>query len=70
MDIKDSSGKILLDGDTVMLTRTLKAKGVPKPMKQGTKIKNIRLTNNDYEVNCRINKTQMVIKTEYLKKIG
>jgi protein PhnA len=70
MDVKDNGGNILQDGDTVMLTRTLKAKGVPKPMKQGTKIKNIRLTNNDYEVNCKINKVQMVIKTEYLKKIG
>jgi protein PhnA len=65
---KDSTGKTLLDGDTVQLTRDLKVKGSSTNLKRGTAIKNIRLTNNSEEIECRIGKATIVLKTAYLKK--
>ena len=40
MEIKDSVGNILNDGDTVMISKTLKVKGMFKTLKIGDKIKN------------------------------
>ena len=42
MEIKDSVGNILNDGDTIVLTKTLKIKGMSKTLKRGDKIKNIK----------------------------
>ncbi len=68
IDTKDSTGKALENGDTVQLTRDLKVKGSSTNLKRGTAIKNIRLTNNSDEVECRIGKSTIVLRTEYLKK--
>lgn len=66
--VKDSNGNILNEGDAVQLTRDLKVKGSSLNLKRGTVIKNIRLTNSDQEVECRVGKAQLVLKTQYLKK--
>ena len=68
MDTKDSNGNILNDGDTVMLTRDLKIKGMTKTLKRGTKVKHIRLTNDTDLVECRVGKATVVLKTMFLKK--
>jgi protein PhnA len=68
MDTKDSVGNILKDGDTVMVNKDLKIKGMSKTIKRGTKVKNIRLTNNNQEVECRFGKSTVVLKTQFLKK--
>lgn len=68
MDTKDSVGNELLDGDTVTVTKDLKIKGMSKTIKRGTKVKNIRCTNNAQEVECRIGKSTVVLKTQFLKK--
>lgn len=70
MDIetKDSNGNIIKEGDAVQLIRDLKVKGTSKTLKRGTVIKNVRLTNSDSEVECRIGKAQIVLKTQFLKK--
>ena len=39
----DSNGTRLADGDTVRVIKDLKVKGAPKDIKQGTRVKNIRL---------------------------
>ena len=39
MEIKDSVGNILNDGDTIVLTKTLKIKGMSKTLKRRDKIK-------------------------------
>jgi protein PhnA len=41
--ILDSNGKELQDGDSVIVIKDLPVKGAPKPIKAGTKVKNIRL---------------------------
>ncbi|MEZ4809492.1 MAG: alkylphosphonate utilization protein [Allomuricauda sp.] len=68
MDTKDSNGIILEDGDNVHIIKDLKIKGMSKTLKRGNVIKNIRLTGNPQEVECRIGKAQIVLKTQFLKK--
>jgi len=68
MDTKDSVGNILNDGDTVTVNKDLKIKGMSKTIKRGTKVKNIRLTNNNQEIECRFGKSTVVLKTQFLKK--
>lgn len=68
METKDSNGNILEDGDNVHVTKDLKIKGMSKTLKRGNVIKNIRTTANHQEVECRVGKAQIVLKTQFLKK--
>ena len=68
MEVKDASGKILNDGDTVILSKDLKLKGTNTVIKRGTKVKNIRLTEDPAEIDCRVNKMSIVLRTEFVKK--
>ena len=47
METKDAVGNVLNDGDTVIISKTLK---------RGDKIKNIRLIDNSQNIECRIGK--------------
>jgi protein PhnA len=56
-------------GDTVMVIKDLKVKGTSVTLKQGAKIKNIRLTDSEEEVECNTDKVKgLVLRTEFLKK--
>lgn len=68
MEIKDANGNILTDGDTVKLIKDLKLKGTSTTIKRGTSVKNIRLTDNTGEIDCRVNKMNIVLRTEFVKK--
>lgn len=68
METKDSNGNLLEDGDSVHVTKDLKIKGMSKTLKRGEAIRNIKLTGNPKEVECRLGKSQIVLKTEFLKK--
>ena len=68
MEVKDSNGNILTDGDSVSVIKDLKVKGSSDVIKRGTMVKNIRLTDNAAEIDCRVNKTAMVLRTEFVKK--
>jgi len=68
MEVKDSNGKILEDGDTVTLSKDLKLKGTNTVIKRGTKVKNIKLTDDPAEIDCRVNKMSIVLRTEFVKK--
>ena len=68
MEVKDSNGNLLVDGDSVSVIKDLKIKGSSDVIKRGTMVKNIRLTDNPAEIDCRINKTAMVLRTEFVKK--
>lgn len=68
MEARDSNGNILEEGDAVMTVKDLKVKGMPKTLKRGEVIKHIRLTGNAEQVECRIGKSTVVLKTEFLKK--
>ncbi len=68
MEIKDSNGNILQEGDSVTLIKDLKVKGTSSTLKRGKVVKNIRLTDNPDEVEAKVDKVQMVLRTEFLKK--
>lgn len=67
-NVKDSNGNSLNDGDSVLLIKSLKVKGGGVTLKQGTLVKKIRLTDNDDEVDCRVDGMSIVLRTEFLKK--
>lgn len=67
--VKDSNGTLLQDGDSVTIIKDLKVKGTSATLKRGTLIKNIRLTDNDGEIECNAEKVKgLVLKTCFLKK--
>ncbi|ARN84943.1 alkylphosphonate utilization protein [Candidatus Nucleicultrix amoebiphila] len=69
MEVKDSNGNPLHDGDSVMLIKDLKVKGGGGlTLKRGTVVKNIRLTSSEDEIEFREGKSQIVLKTCFLKK--
>lgn len=71
MDIKvrDANGALLAEGDSVTLIKDLKVKGTSATLKRGTLIKNIRLTDNEGEIECNAEKVKgLVLKTCFLKK--
>ena len=67
---KCSNGKELSDGDTVLLTRDLDVKGSSLKLKQGTSIEKIKLTGDPLYIDCKIGKSKIAIKTEFVKKKG
>ncbi len=69
METKDSNGSLLADGDTVTLIKDLKVKSSSLVLKRGTVVKKIKLTDDTAEVDCRINGSSIVLKTEFLKKM-
>jgi protein PhnA len=64
--VKDAHGAVLADGDTVAVIKDLKVKGSSEVLKQGTKFKNIRLTDDPREIESG----KMVLKTEFIKKVS
>lgn len=69
MDVKDSNGTILAEGDSVKLIKDLKVRGSSSTLKRGTLVKNIRLTGDFEEIEGRVEKTVMVLKTMFLQKV-
>lgn len=68
--VKDANGNILQDGDTVTVIKDLKIKGTSLVVKVGTKVKNIRLTDGDHNIDCKIDGIgAMGLKSEFVKKI-
>lgn len=66
--IKDANGTPLADGDTVVLIKDLKVKGSTQVIKQGTKVKNIRLQEGDHDIACKVDGSSMNLKSEFVKK--
>ena len=68
--ILDANGNELQNGDTVIVIKDLPVKGAPKPLKAGTKVKNIRLTSGDHNISCKIEGFgAMALKSEFVKKV-
>lgn len=66
---RDSAGNVLQDGDSVTVIKDLKLKGGGGVVKQGTKVKNIRLVDSDHDIDCKIDGFgAMSLKTEFVKK--
>lgn len=67
--IKDANGNVLNDGDSVIVLKNLPVKGAPGPVKAGTKVKNIRLTDGDHNIDCKIDGFgAMALKSEFVRK--
>lgn len=67
--VKDANGAILQDGDTVTIIKDLKIKGSSSVVKVGTKVKNIRLVNDDHNIDCKVPGVgPMGLKSEFVKK--
>ncbi|EFY02804.1 zinc ribbon domain-containing protein YjdM [Streptococcus dysgalactiae] len=68
--VLDSNSVRLSDGDTITVIKDLKVKGAPKDLKQGTRVKNIRLVEGDHNIDCKIDGFgAMKLKSEFVKKI-
>jgi len=67
--VKDANGAILNDGDSVTVIKDLKVKGSSSVLKQGTKVKSIRLVDGDHNIDCKIDGFgAMKLKSEFVKK--
>ncbi len=68
--IKDANGNELYDGDSVVTIKNLPLKGTSQTIKAGTKIKKIKLTSGDHNIDCKIDGFGSVaLKSEFVKKV-
>lgn len=67
-ETRDSNGTTLNEGDSVQVIKDLKVKGSSITLKRGKLIKNIRLTADTDEVDCKVDGSNIVLKTCFLKK--
>ncbi len=68
MEVKDSNGNLLSEGDSVTVIKDLKVRGSSAVIKRGTKVKSIRLTDDEEEVEGKVEGSVMVLKACFLKK--
>ncbi|MEN9955318.1 MAG: hypothetical protein RLY34_125 [Actinomycetota bacterium] len=70
--VKDASGNVLADGDTVTIVKDLKVKGSSASVKVGTKIKNIRLISpvDGHDIDAKVDGFgSMYLKSSIVKKV-
>ncbi len=69
VEVRDSVGNLLADGDSVVLVKDLKVKGAGQTLKRGTVIRSIRLTGDPQEIDCRYEGIKgLVLRAEFVKK--
>ena len=68
IEVRDSNGTLLKEGDTVTVIKDLKVRGSSGIIKRGTTVKNIKLTDDPEEVEGKVEKQQMVLRACFLKK--
>ena len=68
LQVRDSNGILLSDGDSVILIKDLKLKGSSTVLKKGAKAKNIRLVQGDHEIDCRVDDVKVMLKAGFVKK--
>lgn len=67
--VMDSNGNELFDGDDVTVIKDLKVKGSSMVVKRGTRVRGIRLSDEDpTHVQGRVDGQTIFILTEFLKK--
>lgn len=65
---KDSNGTTLQEGDNVTLIKDLVVKGANFTAKRGTMVRGIHLTDNPLHIEGKVNGTQIVLVSAFLKK--
>lgn len=69
LKVLDSNGNELQNGDSVIVIKDMQVKGAPRALKAGTKVKNIRLTDEDHNIDCKIEGFgSMGLKSEFVRK--
>jgi len=70
IQVTDSNGTALSDGDTITVIKDLKVKGTSSVIKVGTKVKNIRVVGGDHDIDCKIPGIgPMKLKSKFVKKV-
>ncbi|AFJ43484.1 zinc ribbon domain-containing protein YjdM [Francisella orientalis] len=68
--VKDSNGNLLVNGGTVTVIKDLKLKGSSQVIKVDTKVKNIRLVEEDHDIDYKVDGFRaMKLKSEFVKKV-
>ena len=69
VEVRNSVGNLLADGDQVTLIKDLTVKGAGQTLKRGTLIKSIRLTGDSQEIDCRYDGIKgLVLRAEFVRK--
>lgn len=69
VEVRDSVGNLLADGDSVITIKDLKVKGASQTLRKGTVIKAIRLTADSQEIDCRFEGIKgLVLRAEFVRK--
>jgi protein PhnA len=69
VEVRDSVGNLLADGDQVTLIKDLNVKGAGQTLKRGTLIKSIRLTGDPQEIDCKFEGIKgLVLRAEFVRK--
>lgn len=67
-DVHDVNGKLLAEGDDVVVIKDLKLNGKAGGIKVGTKVKGIRLVPGDHPVQGKVNGRTVLITPDKVKK--
>lgn len=74
IEVRDSVGNVLADGDQVTLIKDLTVKGAGQTLKRGTLIKSIRVPTPDegrdpQEIDCKFDGIKgLVLRAEFVRK--
>ena len=69
VEVRDSVGNLLADGDQVTLIKDLDVKGAGQTLRRGALIKSIRLTGDPQEIDCKFDGIKgLVLRAEFVKK--
>ncbi|MEO8618404.1 MAG: alkylphosphonate utilization protein [Sphingomicrobium sp.] len=69
VEVRDSVGNLLADGDQVTLIKDLDVKGAGQTLKRGTLIPSIRLTGDAQEIDCKYPGIKgLVLRAEFVRK--
>lgn len=69
VEVRDSVGNLLADGDQVTLIKDLDVKGAGQTLRRGTLIKSIRLTGDPQEIDCKFDGIKgLVLRAEFVRK--
>lgn len=69
--VRDANGNVLNDGDSVTVIKELKIKGSTSVVKVGTKVRNIRLSDqgDGHDIACKIDGIGAInLKSEFVRK--
>jgi protein PhnA len=70
MEVRDSNGNVLKEGDSVQIIKDLKIKGSSVTLKRGMVIKKIRIGEGDEAVEGNTDNVKgLRLKPEFLKKV-